>query len=62
MWGLWTNWMWLVMTTQASGRKIAEAVADANDDDAEAQRTMERLDVIHTLRKAEISVDKRKES
>ena len=50
------------MTTQASGRKIAEAVADANDDDAEAQRTMERLDVIHTLRKAEISVDKRKES
>ena len=51
-----------MMVTQASGRKIAEAVADANGDGDEAQRTMERLDVIHTLRKARIPVDKRRES
>ena len=51
---------------QASGRKIAEAVEDADNDDeasyAEAQRTMERLDVIHTLRKAGIPIDKRRET
>ena len=44
------------MTSQASGRKIAEAVLDAasntedaSNDDDETQRTMERLDVLGTV-------------
>ncbi len=56
--------MWLVMTTQASERKIAEAVADATGASAWHPNSEELIDrILEELRKHYgWSLDKRRES